>query len=202
MNRPIASLVLLLLLAGCAGYTLVPPGRVKVGDDLSVEANAAWTRISDQNAFSTSTVEMWTRDGANLGSVVYIYGIADGQPVLKRAARGVEVDEGASKGTVPVFRKNMSPTEIMELFDATIARVMETAITRPANLQPATFAGERGFRFDYGYTGNDKLERSGVVVGAIREGRLFLIFYFGSSLYHFERDRQEVETIIASARFV
>lgn len=202
MTRSIAVLALLLLLSGCAAsYTLVSPGRVNVGDDLSVEPTGAWTRVSANTMFETSTAEVWTRDGANLDSVVYVYRIADGQPVLKRAAQGVGVDEGAKKGTVPVFRRDMSPTEIMELFDATIARVLGTTITRPANLQPTTFAGQQGFRFDYDFTGNDKVERSGVVVGAVRDEQLFLIFHFGTSLYHFGRDRREVEAIFASARF-
>lgn len=195
--RACVLLVAAALLAGCAAYTLVPPGRTTVGQGLSVEATSAWTHVAGEDL-----PIVWTHDGVHLDSLWFILGIGDGQTLIRGSALSRDADEDTKKGAIPVFRMDMSPTEIMELFDATIVRALNTSLASASNLQPVNFAGQQGFRFDYRFTRQDRVERAGVATGAVRDGRLYLVFHFGSAIYHFERDRAEGEAIVASARFI
>lgn len=189
--------VVSVLLAGCAAYTLVPPGRTTVGQGLSVEATSAWTRVAGEDS-----PIVWTHDGVFLDSLWFMLGVGDGQTLIRGSALSRDAEEDTKKGAMPVFRKDMSPTEIMELFDATMVRALNTSLAGASNLQPTTFAGLPGFRFEYRFTRQDRVERMGIATGALRDGRLYLIFHFGSAIYHFERDRAEGEAIVASARFI
>ncbi|MBM3560276.1 MAG: hypothetical protein FJX53_10465 [Alphaproteobacteria bacterium] len=195
--RACALLLTAVLLAGCAAYVLVPPGRTTVGEGLSVEAPSAWSRVAGED-----WPIVWTHDGIFLDALWFMPGIRDGQTLIRASALSSDAEEGTKKGTVPVFRKDMSATEIMELFDATMVRALNTSLASASNLQPVTFARLPGFRFEYRFTRQDRVERMGVATGAVRDGRLYLIFHFGSAIYHLERDRAEGEAIVASARFI
>jgi hypothetical protein len=52
----------------------------------------------------------------------------------------------------------------------------------------ATFAGQR------------KRSLASLAAGAIEDGRLYMIFFQGTRIYHFGKDRDEAEHIIATAR--
>lgn len=195
MIRLAALLVAAALLGGCATpYTLVEPKRRVVGDALSVEPGMKWNKLGQADA--KGHVEIWTLDGPALNSIVFLTGVPDGEPLFVRASAGDRAEKP------PVFRSAMNPFEVQELLEATERRYFATTLAEERNLQPAALAGGRGFRFETRMTGRDEVERSGVFVGAIRDGRLYALWFQGARLHYFERYLPEFERIVASAQIL
>src|SRR5215467_10364128 len=125
----------LLLLAGCSSYAVVPPSRQVVRGQLSVETGVAWNRVAQrtpesQMFSSTGAVEVWTADGESLDSLVFFPGVADGAVLIVMPS---------DKPTLAPFRATMTPSEIMDLVEAMLARVSNTTVTKPHDLRPAKF---------------------------------------------------------------
>jgi len=93
----------------------------------------------------------------------------------------------------------MTPSDVMELFDALLAKVTGTAVARSRDLRPAKLGGIDGFRFDIDYTLKDDVDRTLSAVGTIVDRKLYLIAFQGDKLYHYQRYLPEFEKIIASA---
>jgi hypothetical protein len=192
--RFVAVLALALLVAGCTQYSLVQPQRVTVKDALTVEPDIAWNKVNQQNISGSSQTEIWTADGPLLNSLTFFAGIEDGKPLFVRTA------EQEKKDKLPEFRSSMSPTDIMELVESTVAKITQSSLTKTRDLRPEKFAGKDGFRFEMNYVGKDEVDREGTAVGVVHQGRLYLIFYDGDRLYHYGLRRAQAEHIIQTAR--
>jgi hypothetical protein len=163
---------------------------------LTVQPETTWARVQrptpDNLIFASSgQVETWTIDGEPLDSIIFFSGIADGQPLITLAQ-----EKGAP---LSPFRSAMTPNDVMELFDAMLAKVTGTAVARSRDLRPAKLAGVDGFRFDIDYTLKDDVDRTLSAAGTIVDGKLYLIAFQGDKLYHYQRYLPEFEKIIASA---
>ena len=193
----ISALSLMLALAGCSFYTAVPPTRTSVMDTLSVQPTLAWAKVDratpDRVLFADSgPVETWTIDGEALDSMVFFAGIANGQPLL---------DLPAERGHLSAFRSTMTPNDVMDLFEAMLVTTTGSAVAKARDLRPAKLGNADGFRFDIDYTLKDDVDRQLSAVGAIRNGRLYLIAFQGDKLYHYKQYLPEFERIVASANF-
>ncbi len=196
MTRVAIALLAAALLAGCATpYTLVEPQRQTVGEVISVEPGMKWNRLSNPNA--KGKVEIWTLDGSALNTLVFFTGVPDGEPLFVRASANQERLEKP-----PVFRSNMNPLEVQELLEATQRRFFQTTLAEERNLRPEPVAGGRGFRFDTRMIGRDEVERSGVFVGTVRNGKLYGAWFQGAKLHYFHRYLPEFDRIVASAHLV
>lgn len=184
------------MLASCAPYTLVAPQRQTVGGVISVEPGMRWNKL-EMSPYQ-GKVEVWTLDGLALNSLVFFTGVPDGEPLF--VSRSLAASGQQEKP--PVFRANMNPLEIQELFDATIARNFRTSIIESRNLKPVEVAGAPGFRFETRFVGRDEVVRSGVFLGTVRGGRLYGAWFQGARLHYFQRYVPEVESMAASARLV
>lgn len=193
-------LVATLTVAGCAAapYTLVPVERQVVGGGLSIEPGSAWNRVN--HVLYEGKLDVWTLDGMTLNSLMFFHGVADGEPILK--PRRVLAGGADKEEKPPVFRSAMTPLEIQELFEDTLARIYQTPIVEARHLKPATLAGEGAFRFETRVVGRDEVERQGTAVGAVRGGKLYLLWFQGAKLHYYDRYLPEFERIVASARFV
>lgn len=194
--RAILILSLLLLLTACVTpYALVEPRRQAVQEQFTVEPGSGWNRVG-RPGFE-GEVELWTRDGPALNTLLFVPGVGDDQPLFARAK-----GPGAPAGEKPpVYRHGMTPLEIDELFRASVALSFDTAIVATTNLRPATLGGVDGFRFETRMLGQDEVERHGVAIGAVRDGRLYLLWFQGARLHYYERFLPEVERLFASLRF-
>jgi hypothetical protein len=196
MNRLASMLLALLLLSGCIpSYVLIEPKRQSVGDVLSVEPGMQWNKISRPGF--TGNVEVWTLDGPALNSMVFFTGVPDGEPLF--VPRGVN-QKAVEKP--PVFRSGMNPLEVQELVEATMARNFSTTIAEGHDLRPQAVDSERGFRFGTRFIGRDEIERHGVFVGTIRNGKLYGVWLLGAKLHYFDRYLPEYDRIIESAQLV
>jgi hypothetical protein len=185
------TLLVLLALASCAPYVATSTGSVTVNGNMTVEVPRAWNKVA-MNAAS-DTVEIWTSEGLGLDSLFLAAGLKDGQPLFGKV-------KSDSDRQPPLFRKDMTPADVAELFESSMSVAGGGVPVTVTGLAPIQFAGFRGFRFDYSFSGRtDRLDRKGFGAGAINDGKLYLVFFHGSRIYHYEKYRLEVEAMIRSA---
>ena len=68
-------------------------------------------------------------------------------------------------------------------------------------LEPASFGGEKGFRFEYALTRKvDGVTLSGIGYSTVSKGELFALVYQAPRLTFFSRHKDRVEQIARSAR--
>jgi hypothetical protein len=199
--RPIlrnAVLAALLLIAGCAPFVMVPAAQQQdVRGAFTIDVFRPWNRVNPQApGADQGPIENWTIDGPGLDQLLMIVGVATGEPLFKPVQSGDTKQE-----PLPVFRAGMTPNEVMELYEASVARLLQTALFETRQLQPAQLGDSQGFRFDYAYTTKDSIDRHGLAFATLRGDRLYLIAFHGPRVHHFPVYRGEVERMIASVRF-
>jgi len=188
----VAAFMLALALAACTNFGLIEPKRVTLQGALSVEPGIAWNQLGT-DVFGSQPHVLWTADGPLLNRLVFYAGVADGKALVASGARGERP---------PPFRATMSATEVMELFEATLIRLFQAKAVTARGLRPLNFGGAPGFRFEISYVGPDELERDGLAAGSVHFDKLYLIYFEGTRLYHFDKYLNEVERIVASARIL
>ncbi len=192
MKKLTVPVALSLLIVGCARYEMVGPGRTTIDNQMSVDPQIAWTRLNTQSLAPKTPAQGWTVDGFSLDQLLFYPGIADNQPLIRQVA-------GQEK--LPVFKKDMTAPEIMELLEATVTRSSRSTLTETHNLRPADFGGVPGFRFEMNFTLRDELPRKAVVVGTVKDDKLYMIAYQAPRIYYYEKYADIVERIIASVQF-
>jgi len=70
---------------------------------------------------------------------------------------------------------------------------------RTLGIQPRAFLGQPGFQFDYEHLDGDELWRKGRVVGAIVNGRLYLVLFDAARSHYYNAVLPDFEAIVASA---
>jgi hypothetical protein len=186
-----------LAVAGCAPLVLVQPERQTVGGVISVQPGIKWNKLTMSDY--RGNVEVWTLDGPALNTLLFFTGVPDGEPLFTRAAGAAPA---AQQEKPAVFRSTMNPVEVQELLEATLARHFRTTIVEARNLKPAPVANGQGFRFETRHVGRDEVERDGVFVGTIRNGKLYGAWFQGAKLHYFKRYLPEFDQMVASAQLV
>lgn len=177
----------LLLISGCY-YSLVPADKPVTVAFYQVEPQVAWNRFT----LSDSTTEQWTVDGPRLQSLNFIKGIAEGSPIRRPTYIGPAAD-------LPVFRANMTPSDIEEFVVDTFSR-LGFADVKSADLAPVKFGDLDGFRFSLSMLTHEGLEFDGLAIGTVQEQKLYMILYTGTHRYYFPKYRADVERLFASIR--
>lgn len=199
--KRLLSLLLVLAAAACAPYQLVPAGDVNfAGHDTGTRTDIPW------NGRNYDAVYTWTQDGPDLQNMFFHLGVEDG----KTLATSLDVESKLNPlmvlaGNVPDevsfrFQRGMTEPEIMDLFVASFGKIVRSPVTA-TNLRPATLGGQQGFRFDYAFTGPDEVRRLGFAVGAVYQSKLYLVHYYGTELYYFQKHRDDAEKVIAAMTF-
>lgn len=185
----------LLYVSGCAHYTLVAPGRQNVAACCSLSTPIAWSRAGQGN------VDVWTVDGPLLEALYFFKGIADGQPLFQVSG---------AKVTLPVFKKTMVASEIMEFVVDSMEGAAQQGLrgstlmgvdVAAAGLKPFKIGGfDYGFQFGLLYQSREGLEYEGLVVGIVMKEKLYLVAYAGTRQYYFAKYRPQVEEIMGSLK--
>jgi hypothetical protein len=195
LKARLAAIALAALVAACTTVSHVRPGeRTVINGSLSVQPTKDWSHVSTFSLYGAHVV-VWTMDGPELDKLCFVAGLENNASI--HADRPGKTPE-------PRFRANMTPSEVMELFEAAYARPTTTpVIFKTVGLRPAKFAGVDGFRFDFSFVDQaDEVERMGVATGAIHKGKLYLVFYHGARLHYFGKNLPEVEAILGSAKLL
>lgn len=179
----VSALALVLLLAGCATYSLIEPKRTAIGDLYTVEPLIRWS------ATRMGRAEIWTVDGPSLQAIRFVKGLRDGDPLF----------ESRTPAQRPQFKKDMTASDIMEfVVDSLSAQGGQKVATR--NLRPVLFGNHSGFRFEVSFVSREGLDEEALVAGAVTQERLYLIIYSGARAYYFPKHKDHVEQIIESIR--
>ena len=207
MNRTIklGAAALTLSLSSCAGlggyggfsdyYSLVRPHSTRVGDgSLAVTPPRAWNRQRRVFFDDIRWVEDWTLNGPLLDNVTFISGLPHGKDLIRTDRRDAQ--------QVPRFHSDMTAPEIQALLESAY-RVRGGAVDfRTISLQPRQFLGYPGFQLDYEHLDGDEVWRKGRAVGAVIDGRLYLIMLDAVRSHYFPDALTDLEAILASARLV
>ncbi len=186
----VAFLALLLsLLAGCVSVEKIDSGDRLIGERMTITLEGSWNEI---NSPGLGPAKVWTMEGLPVNQLLLYSGLNNGEAIHATTAGGDE------KKTF-VFRSGMQPDEIVALFDGMLTR--DGSRFSMTKLEPYTFGGSRGFRFEYALTRKvDNAQLSGVGYGAVSKGQLFALVYMAPRLTFFQRHAARVEQISRSAR--
>jgi hypothetical protein len=181
--------LLLLGLAGCAAVAKIESGDRTIGDRLIINLDGAWNHL---NPSGSGPAQIWTMEGLPIDQLLLYSGLKDGQAIH-------EAGPGGSSRKTFNFRSTMQPDEIAALFEGMLTR--DGSSYKLVKLEPATFGGRKGFRFEYSLIRKfDNVQLSGVGYGTVSRGELFAIVYMAPRLAFFSLHVTSVENMARSAR--
>jgi len=177
---------------GYSSYALVHVRRVAVGDgSLIVTPPRPYNRHRALLWSDVRDVEDWTLNGPYLDGISFVSGLKSGAYLVRQSKRADQ--------QVPKFRDDMTPPEIAAMLES-LYRVKGGAVEfRTLALQPRPFLGTGGFQLDYEHLDSDELWRKGRAVGAVINGRLYLILMDAARSHYYATVLPDFEAIAASA---
>lgn len=179
--------ILLALLAGCASVAKMDTGDQTLGERMLVTLEGPWNHVAVPGM---GPAQVWTMEGLPVDQLLVYSGIKNDE--LVHAA-------GGGKGKNFAFRSSMQPDEVVAMFEGMLTR--DGSQFKLIKLEPASFGGEKGFRFEYSIIRRvDNAQLSGVGFGVVSKGELFALLYHAPRLAFFPRHRGRVEQIARSAR--
>lgn len=186
-KRALVPMAVAVLVAACAQFSLVGPGRVEMAGVYAVDTPVAWNKSAEGKS------ELWTVDGFQLQKLTFVNGLEDGDPLFET--------KGDNAKNMPRYDTAMTPLEVKELIEAGL-RVSGVHQLETYNFRPEMFGSIPGYRFEFSYALESGLENEGTVVGAKKDGRLYLIIYTGTRFYYYGKHKDDVERLIDSIRIL
>jgi hypothetical protein len=178
--------------AGLGGYSLVRVKPTRVGDgSLVVTPPREWNRQWSRLFVDVRDVEDWTQNGPVLDTISFVSGLK-GNSALVRQYRTTDRQ-------VPRFQSTMAPQEVAAMLESLFRVRLGTVEFRTTALAPRDFLGTRGFQFDFEHLDGDELWRRGRAVGAIVDGKLYLVMLDSARSHYFAAAERDFEAIVASA---
>ena len=176
--------------SGFSDYALVRVQRVRVGDgQMSVVPPRNYNRHRRMLFSDVRDVEDWTLNGPILDGISFISGMKNNRELIRSATADQQV---------PRFMSNMSPPEIAAMLES-LYRIKGGAVQlNTVSLQPRPFLGTNGFQWDYEHLDQDELWRRGRAVGAVIDGKLYLILMDAARSHYYEATLPDFESIVAS----
>ena len=178
---------------GFSDYSLVRVQRVRVGDgSMTVAAPRPWNRHRPILFEDIRQVEDWTLNGPLLDGISFVTGLRDGKSLIRQRR--------SASQQVPIFRSNMTPPEVAGMIES-LYRVRGGAVDfRTLSLKPRPFLGTGGFQLDYEHLDDDELWRRGRAVGAVIDGKLYLILLDAAKAHYYDAALPDFEALVTSAQ--
>lgn len=205
MKRLILCAATAALLSGCSsglggegfgfgGYSLVRAREVAVGDgSVIVVPPREWNKVSTVWAIDDiRAVEDWTLNGSSLDSLSFVTGLKGGRYIIRQSKRTAQ--------QVPKFRSDMTAPEVTAMLESFYRVKAGTVDFRTIGLSPRQFLGYPGFQFDFDHLDTDEVWRRGRAVGAVVDGRLYLVLLDGARSHYFAAALPDFEAVANSAR--
>ena len=179
---------------GIGGYSLVRARDVAVGDGSMVVAPPReWNKVSTVWAIDDILeVEDWTLNGSSLDSMSFVTGLKGGRYIIRQSKRTAQ--------QVPKFRSDMTAPEVTAMLESFYRVKAGTVDFRTVGLSPRQFMGYPGFQFDFDHLDTDEVWRRGRCVGAVIDGRLYLVLLDGARSHYFAAALPDFEAVANSAR--
>lgn len=172
-------------------YALVSPGAVSVAkNSIRVTPGMAWNR-SPKGLYDVAWEENWTENGPLLDSISFVGGLPDGQAITKQRRKDDK--------KVPLFRATMNAQDLVAMIESHYRIKAGATIFEGGTVEPATFIGKPGVRFDYSYVGADSVRRRGRTVMAISDAKLYLMTLDGTALHYFDAALGDFDAMVATA---
>ncbi|QNM83270.1 hypothetical protein H8M03_02690 [Sphingomonas sabuli] len=199
----LAAVAVAVALSGCSSlggggfgsdyYSLIRVKEANVGDrSLAVTPRREWNRQRHFLFDDVRWVEDWTLNGPLLDDLTFVTGLPHGRYLIRTDTRSAQ--------QVPRFDADMTALEITAMLESAY-RVRGGAIDfKTLSIQPRPFLGQSGFQFDYEHLDGDELWRKGRAVGAVINGRLYLIMLDAARSHYYDDALPDFEGIVASAR--
>ena len=175
-------------------YTLVRSKPTNVGNgSVTVIPPRPWNKQRRFFFFdSVRWVEDWTLNGPYLDGITFVTALPSGQYLIRQRK--------SDERQVPKFRSDMTAPEVAAMLE-TAFRVRGGAVDfRTLGLQPRQFLGYPGFQFDFEHLDNDELWRKGRAVGAVVDGRLYLILFDATRSHYYGNALPDFEVMANNAR--
>ena len=205
MRRFIIIMVASAMLGGCAtglggggfgygGYSLIRARSVTVGDgSVVVTPTREWNRVSATWSIDDiRAVEDWTLNGSSLDSLSFVTGLKGGRYIIRQSKRDAQ--------QVPKFRSDMTAPEVTAMLESFYRVKAGTIDFKTIGLSPRQFMGYPGFQFDFDHLDTDEVWRRGRSVGAVIDGRLYLVLLDGARSHYFNAALPDFEAVANSAR--
>jgi hypothetical protein len=201
--QTISLLALALALAGCgstlggseygfSSYAFVRVARTNVGNGaMSVVPPRPYNRHRRILFADVSDVEDWTQNGPILDGISFISGMKNNRELIRQRR--------SASQQVPRFRSDMTPPEIAAMIES-LYRVKGGAVDlKTLSLKPRPFLGANGFQWDYEHLDQDELWRRGRAVGAVIDGKLYMILFDAARSHYYDALLPDFEAIVGSA---
>jgi len=184
---------LALLLAGCASISKVE-GEQVVGGRLVLRLEDAWNKVSLPG--QKQPYETWTQEGLSLDQLRFWAGIKPGQALMALPPNTSSL--GQKDPRVPTYTAGMAPDQLVTLFETMYAH--DGSLVTIQKVEPASFAGERGVRFEFTVVRKrDDLQLGGVGWVSVRSGDLYAATFLAPRLAFYPRLLPKAETVVRSA---
>ena len=206
MKKIIASALMAVALSGCSnalggegfgygGYALVRTRPTAVGDgSMVVTPPREWNRVSSSWAIDDiRVVEDWTLNGSTLDSLSFVTGLKGGRYIIRQSKRTAQ--------QVPKFRSDMTAPEVTAMLESFYRVKAGTVDFKTIGLSPRQFMGYPGFQFDFDHLDGDEVWRRGRTVGAVIDGRLYLVLLDAARSHYFNDSLRDFEAVASSAQF-
>lgn len=179
---------------GYGGYALIRARPVEVGDgSVVVTPTREWNRVSSTWSIDDiRAVEDWTLNGSSLDSLSFVTGLKGGRYIIRQSKRSAQ--------QVPKFRSDMTAPEVTAMLESFYRVKAGTIDFKTIGLSPRTFMGYPGFQFDFDHLDSDEVWRRGRSVGAVIDGRLYLVLLDGARSHYFNAALPDFEAVANSAR--
>lgn len=179
---------------GFGGYSLIRARSVAVGDgSVIVTPTREWNRVSSTWSIDDiRAVEDWTLNGSSLDSMSFVTGLKGGRYIIRQSKRAAQ--------QVPKFRSDMTAPEITAMLESFYRVKAGTVDFKTIGLSPRQFMSYPGFQFDFDHLDTDEVWRRGRSVGAVIDGRLYLVLLDGARSHYFNAALADFEAVANSAR--
>jgi hypothetical protein len=187
MIKRVSLCLVILFLAGCAPYSLISANKQVDVNGFFVTPSKSWSKNARNPG---KKAELWTSNGELLDYLILIGNIGDGEELLASASKGLPM---------PKFSSEMLAFDIENLVRTTLKNWLGGQLDiQTENLEPAKFGEIDGFRFSLNYYDSNGLLKTGDVLGAVKDEKLFLVIYSAADVYYYRARLPEVEDIFSS----
>ena len=172
LQRPAAKARLRRLLAG--------PGQARPGsatDRWRSPRRANGTGSAASSSSTSALVEDWTQNGPYLDGISFVTGLQGGEYLVRQRSR--------DDRQVPKFRSNMTAPEIAAMLESCSGFAAARSISRRCACSRGRSWAINGFQFDFEHLDSDEVWRKGRAVGAVIDGRLYLILFDAARSHYY-----------------